>query len=154
MREDIRRAPYLIRRLAQREVERVTAVLGLARLHQGNGYYLVAWYQNEPVGHAYIAWTDPPELQDVSVRLAYRRRGIATGLSLAVEQEARVFGFDRIRLQVSADDEAAQALYRKCGYDDIGLPPERVRGTVQIRTGPIQVDDTLLTWEKPLDSRR
>jgi GNAT superfamily N-acetyltransferase len=147
-------ASYLIRRLAQADVKSVIAVLGLARLNQGNGYYLVAWHGDEPLGHAHLALTDPPELQDVSVAPVYRRRGIATGLALAVEREARTLGFDRIQLRVSADDEAAQALYHKCGYGDVGLPPERVRGTIHIRTGPIQVDDTLLVWEKRLGTDR
>ena len=44
----------------------------------------------------------------------------------------------------------AQALYRKLGFADTGIPPRRVQGTVQIRTGPLEVDDTLLTWEKRL----
>ena len=57
-----------IRELASNEVDRVGAVLGLARLGQGDGYYLVAWEDDEPVGHAHLALTDPPELQDVSVR--------------------------------------------------------------------------------------
>jgi GNAT superfamily N-acetyltransferase len=142
-----------IRRLAEEEVDRVTSVLGLARLLQGNGYYLVAWQGPEPAGHAYLALTEPPELQDVSVRPSHRRKGIATSLTLAVEQEAGRLGFASIRLQVSADDEGAQALYRKCGYLDCGLPPQRVQGTVHIRTGPILVDDVLLTWEKQLDIR-
>ena len=92
---------YVIRRLAEDEVERVAAVLALARLHQNNGYYLVAWEANDPVGHAHLAVTDPPELQDVLVLPSYRRRRIATSLTLAVEEEARILGFDRIRLQVS-----------------------------------------------------
>jgi RimJ/RimL family protein N-acetyltransferase len=84
--------------------------------------------------------------------VAHRRRGVASALNDAAEEEARVRGFDRIRLTVSIDNEPAQSLYRRCGYRDIGLPPKRVQGTVVIRTGPIEVDDTLLTWEKPLGS--
>ncbi len=147
---DHQAAPYVIRRLAPAEVDRVADVLALARLHQGNGYYLVVWQEGDPLGHAHLALTDPPELQDVLVRPSHRRRGVATSLTLAVEQEARSLGFDRIQLKVSADDEGTQALYRKCGYLDAGLPPQRVKGTVQIRTGPIDVDDTLLVWQKHL----
>jgi hypothetical protein len=51
---------------------------------------------------------------------------------------------------VSVDNEAAQALYRRCGYSDTGVPPKRVHGTITIRTGRVEVDDTLLTWEKEL----
>ena len=140
-----------IRELAPAEVERVGAVLGLARLGQGDGYYLVAWKDEEPVGHAHLALTDPPELQDVSVRPEYRRRGVATALAGAAERAVIARGVDRLRLSVSVDNEAAQTLYRDLGYGDVGIPPRRVHGTIQIRTGPLEVDDTLLTWEKSLD---
>lgn len=125
-------------------------MLGLARLGQGDGFYLVAWDGDEPVGHAHLALTDPPELQDVSVRPEHRRRGIASALTEAAEREAAGRGFDRMRLEVSAGSDAARALYRKAGYADCGVAPRRVQGTVMIRTGPLEVDDTLLTWEKPL----
>jgi len=123
-------------------------VLGLARLNQGDGFYLVAWDGDEPVGHAHLALTEPPELQDVSVRPEHWRRGIASALTAAAEREARARGFDRLRLEVGVDAEAAQAFYRRAGYVDAGLPPRRVVGTIVIRTGPLEVDDTLLTWEK------
>jgi GNAT superfamily N-acetyltransferase len=67
-----------VRALADQEIERVAAVLGLAPLYQGNGFYLVAWENDEPLGHAYLALTDPPELQDVYVRTEHRRRGIGS----------------------------------------------------------------------------
>jgi ribosomal protein S18 acetylase RimI-like enzyme len=140
-----------IRKLEDGEVEFVKAVLGLARLYQGNGYYLVAWSGKDPLGHAYLALTEPPELQDVSVRPAYRRRGVATALTQVAEQEVRSLGSDRMRLSVSADNKPAQALYRRCGYHDVGVPPRHVQGTVQVRTGPIEVDDIILTWEKKLE---
>lgn len=60
-------------------------------------------------------------------------------------------GFGRLRLTVSTDNYRAQALYRRAGYLDVGVPPKRVQGTILIRTGPIEVDDTILTWEKRLD---
>jgi GNAT superfamily N-acetyltransferase len=145
--------PFVVRPLVANELERVTAVLGVARLHQGDGFYLVAWDKDEPLGHAHLALTDPPELQDVSVRSEYRRRGVASALTAAAEQEARTRGFGRLRLTVSTDNYRAQALYRRAGYLDVGVPPKRVQGTILIRTGPIEVDDTILTWEKRLDQR-
>ena len=144
---------WQIRQLAPDEVERVGAVLGLARLDQGNGFYLVAWEDEEPLGHAHLALTDPPELQDVEVRAAYRRRGIASALTTAAEEAALERGFLRLTLHVSLDNVPAQALYRGLGYDDAGVPPRRVQGTILIRSGPIEVDDTLLTWQKSLDGR-
>jgi ribosomal protein S18 acetylase RimI-like enzyme len=142
---------WQIRELAPNEVERVGAVLGLARLGQGDGYYLVAWQDDEPVGHAHLALTDPPELQDVSVRPEHRRRGIATALAGAAERAVVARGSTRLRLSVSVDNDAALALYRHLGYGDVGVPPRRVQGTIRIRTGTFEVDDTLLTWEKSLE---
>jgi ribosomal protein S18 acetylase RimI-like enzyme len=139
-----------IRELAAGEVDRVGAVLGLARLHSENGVYLVAWDGDEPLGHARLAFKDPPELQDVEVRIEHRRRGIGTALTRAAEDEARTRGHDRLRLTVSDENDAAQALYRGLGYAEAGLPPKHVHGTIQLRTGPREVDDVLLTWEKRL----
>ena len=139
-----------IRPLAAGEADVVGTVLGLARLHSGPGLYLVAWDGSEPVGHAHLALTDPPEMQDVEVRETHRRRGIASALTAAVEAEARGRGHASLRVTVSVDSPGAQALYRKLGFADTGIPPKRVQGTVQIRTGPLEVDDTLLTWEKRL----
>lgn len=142
---------WQIRPLAQEEVECVGAVLSLARLHQGGGFYLVAWDEaGEPAGHARLALTDPPELQDVLVRESHRRRGIGSALTTAAEREAVARGFDRLRVTVSVENEPAQALYLARGYVDAGIAPKRVSGTIMIRTGPIEVDDTLLTWEKEL----
>ncbi|MGD0983128.1 MAG: GNAT family N-acetyltransferase [Acidimicrobiales bacterium] len=143
--------PFVVRPLAGNEFERVAAVLGLARLHQGDGFYLVAWEHDEPLGHAHLALTNPPELQDLSVRPEHRRRGVATAIAASAERQARARGFDRLRLHVSTDNEGAQALYSRSGYGDVGVPPTRVKGTVVIRTGPIEVDGTILTWEKRLD---
>jgi hypothetical protein len=80
-----------------------------------------------------------------------RCRVIARVLASGAERNAVACGFDRLRLEVSRDDSAAHALYRACGYGDAGVPPRRVRGMIVIRTGTIDVDDTLLTWEKALD---
>jgi [ribosomal protein S18]-alanine N-acetyltransferase len=129
-------------------------VLGLARLDQGDGFYLVAWDGGEPLGHAHLALTDPPELQDVSVRPEHRRRGIASALTAAAEREGGARGFDRLRVTVSVDNAAAQTLYRNRGYVETGIPPKRFRGTIVLRTGPVEVDDTLLTWEKRIGPDR
>jgi hypothetical protein len=65
-----------------------------------------------------------------------------------VERVGAVLGV--ARLTVGIPNEPAQALYRGCGYVDSGLPPKRVQGTIVIRTGPLEVHDTPLTWEKRL----
>ena len=139
-----------VRVLKPEDVEQVGNALGLARLGQGNGFYLVAWRDDEPVGHLHLALTDPPELQDVQVAAGHRRRGVARMLVVAAEREARARGFTRIRVDVAIDNHPAQALYRTCGFSDLGLDPRPVKGTVVIRTGRIEVDDVLVTWGKYL----
>jgi GNAT superfamily N-acetyltransferase len=141
-----------VRPLRPDDTKRVLdAGLDLARLPRGDGsFYLVAWEGGEPVGHAHLALSDPPELQDVSVLPGHRRRGVASALTRAAEQEALARGHAVLTLTVGIANEGAQALYQALGYRDAGLPPVRVQGTVEIRTGPIEVDDTLLTWQKKL----
>ncbi len=141
-----------IRQLATDDVERVLAAgLGLARLPlKGDDLYLVAWQGEEPLGHAHLTIADPPELGDVEVRPEHRRRGVATALAHEAEREARKRRYRRLHLTVSSTHEGPQALYRGLGYVDAGLPPKRVQGTVRIRSGLLEVDDTLLTWEKQL----
>ena len=139
-----------VRVLDLAEVERVGPLLGLARLYQGDGFYLIAWQDDEPLGHLHLALSDPPELQDVQVASDHRRKGVASTLIAAAEREARSRGFAAMRVGVGIDNEPAHALYRECGYVDAGLDPVHVKGTIEIRTGPIEVDDILITWEKPL----
>jgi len=139
-----------VRALVDAEVDAVGRVLGLARLYQGNGDYLVAWIEDEPVGHAYLTRTDPPELQDVEVREAFRRRGVARRLVTSAETSAREQGADALRLSVSVQHTGVQTLYRSLGFIDTGLTPVTVHGTIHVRTGPLEVDDVLLTWEKKL----
>jgi len=143
-------AAWDVRRLRPEEVDTVAEVLGLARLNQGNGFYLVAWAAGTPVGHVHLAITSPPELQDVEVRRSHRRLGVATALIEAAEHEARARAFDELRLEVSVGDAGVQALYRNRGYLDAGLPTRRVQGRIVVRTGPIDVDDTLLILSKRL----
>lgn len=140
----------MIRPLAADEVPAVTEVLGLARLYQGDGTYLVAWDGHTPMGHAHLTLTDPPELQDVEVREAYRRRGVGRSLVEDAVRRCRARGDTCLQVTVSVDNPAARTLYERLGFEDAGIPPRRVVGTVMIRTGPIDVDDTLLTLERPL----
>jgi hypothetical protein len=50
----------------------------------------------------------------------------------------------QISVSASIANEGALRLYRRLGYRDADLPPKRVQGTIMVRTGPLEVDDTLL----------
>jgi ribosomal protein S18 acetylase RimI-like enzyme len=80
-----------------------------------------------------------------------RRRGIASQLTRAAEDEARRQGWDRISLSVSQEDNpAARLLYAKLGYVDAGAKPVRLLGQILLRGRPFEVDDTLVYLVKDL----
>jgi GNAT superfamily N-acetyltransferase len=146
-----------VRPLEEGEVEVVDAYLPLHRLDQWRregSTFLVAWDDGRPIGHAHIAWSGTklgvPEVQDVFVAEEVRRRGVATELSLAAEREAAARGHDRISVSVGAGNFAAQALYDRLGFEDAGLEPEHIHGTIMLRGEPIEVDDTLVYFVKGL----
>lgn len=146
--------------LGEGEVELVDAVLPLNRLDQwrrDRSTYLVAWKDRSPVGHAHLAWTGTklgvPEVQDVFVAEAWRRRGVGRELSLAAEREALGRGHDRISLSVSVENVPARALYEGRGFRDAGLGRERVHRTIVLRGREIEVDDTIVYLVKQLRRR-
>ena len=145
--------PLTIRPLDDGEVAAADARLPLHRLGQP-GTYLVAWDGDEPVGHAFVAWSGTklgvPEIQDVWVLPERRRRGIATALTLAAEEAARRRGAERISLSVGISNEPARDLYAGLGFADAGLAPERVAGTINLRGQDVEVDDVLVYLVKPL----
>ena len=145
-----------VRRLLDDEVATVLAAgLELSRLDGGTlrsptGFYVVAWSDGAPLGHAHLALSSPPELQDVLVLPAARGRGVGSALVSAVCDEARALGAAELRLMVSAANDGAAALYARLGFTDTGLPARHVTGPVRIRSGVIEVDDHLLTLTRPL----
>jgi len=102
----------------------------LAFQQRGLAVQLVAWAGDEPAGKAMVVfpghpeWSPSayregcPEIRDLGVAAAWRRRGIATALVAAAERETRSAGFARLGLGVGVDDDSAPArsLYRRLGY--------------------------------------
>jgi GNAT superfamily N-acetyltransferase len=140
-------------------VERIGDRLPLARLG-GRQTYLVAWDEGDPVGHAAIAFVDTklgvPEIQDVFVREERRGQGIGEAVTRAAEELVAERGHRRVSIGYGIANDVAKNLYAKLGYRDAGIPPQRVKGTIMIRTGPLEVDDTLvyLVKELAVDSGR
>ena len=132
------------------ETVRVDAALPLHRLEQARSEYLVAWEDGEPVGHVCVEWSEPPELQDLWVLPARRSEGIGSALVAAVEARAADRS-DRLRLTVGVANTGAARLYERLGYARTAAPPRRVSGRIVLRGRPIDVDDTLLEYEKRLD---
>ncbi len=95
-----------------------------------------------------------PEIGDVFVLTELRGEGIGTTLSDAAEQMARTRGHSRISISASSNNTGALRLYRRLGYRDADLPPKRVRATIKLRDGPIEIDDTLLYLVKDIGDER
>jgi ribosomal protein S18 acetylase RimI-like enzyme len=106
------------------------------------------------VGQAHVAWERTtlgvPEIQDVFVPEELRSRGIGTRLSRAAEELARARGYAELSISASVANDGALRLYRRLGYREAGLPPQRIKGTIVIRGTPVEVDDTLLYLVKSL----
>lgn len=141
-----------IRPLAGAEREAADAALPLHRLEQPRSEYLVAWDGAEPLGHVCIEWSEPPELQDLWVLPELRSRGIGTALVAAVERRVAARGHDLLALTVGIGNTGAARLYERLGYRRTTAPPRRIRGTIMLRGEPFEVDDTLLEYEKAVDS--
>jgi GNAT superfamily N-acetyltransferase len=141
----------VIRELTHADLPLVDEHLPLSRLETwrgGGSTYLVAWDGPTPVAHAHVAWAGTelgaPEVQDVFVVPERRREGLAAALTAAAERLAAARGHDRVSLSVGVDNDAARRLYARLGYEDAGVAPKRVRGTILLRGAPFEVDDTLL----------
>ncbi|GAB1690052.1 GNAT family N-acetyltransferase [Krasilnikovia sp. M28-CT-15] len=96
---------------------------GVVYLLHDTAAYLVAVVDGRAV--ACGAWQplEPgaAELKRMYVRPAYRGRGIARQLVVALEEEALATGRPTLRLETGTYLPAAIALYRACGYTEI--PP-------------------------------
>ena len=83
-----------------------------------------------------------------------RGQGIGEAVTLAAEQFVGARGHQRVSIGYGIANDAAKGLYAKLGYRDAGIPPQRVQGTIMVRSGPLEVDDTLiyLVKDMPVDS--
>lgn len=61
------------------------------------------------------------ELLNIAVLPRARRRGLAGRLLFHAQEQALGAGTDRMFLEVRADNEAALALYRRAGWEQVGI---------------------------------
>ncbi|MDF2612891.1 MAG: GCN5-related N-acetyltransferase [Clostridia bacterium] len=87
---------------------------------------IIAYYQNQVAGYVTIVWESNyedfkeqliPEIKDIKVLEAFRKRGIATKLMDEAEKRvALVAKFCAAGVSLAEEYEAAQCLYAKRGY--------------------------------------
>jgi ribosomal protein S18 acetylase RimI-like enzyme len=112
----------------ERFAEKIAALDGA-----DNGHYLVAEAQGELVGHAML---DPLPLAAVrhvvhltlAVHPGWQGRGVGRALLQGLIEWARAApAIQKIELNVRSSNHAAQALYRKLGFSEIGRWQRRVK---------------------------
>ena len=71
---------------------------------------------------------DTAHLNLLAVAPAHRRRGIARGLVVWLEETALTAGAFLVGLELRAGNEAARAFYRALGYRELGQIPGYYQG--------------------------
>ena len=93
-----------------------------AEYEEPQGVFLVVYEDDNPVacGGIRALGDGTAEIKRMYVAPEARGRGVARGLLLRLEDEARRLGYEHVRLDTAAPLTAAQALYRRAGYREIG----------------------------------
>ena len=79
-------------------------------------------YRSEPAGRLWLGFESGNPggsgfIYDVYIEETYRRRGIARGAMLLLENEARSLGAAKLALHTFGYNSAARALYEGLGYE-------------------------------------
>jgi len=77
--------------------------------------------QQEPVGHGVISLIlDEVHLLNLCIKPNYQRRGLGFALLSKLLDEAKAKGAKECFLEVRESHQAAQQLYYRCGFNEIG----------------------------------
>jgi GNAT superfamily N-acetyltransferase len=126
--EDIVNSGFLPRSDAEAKADRDIAADLPEGLQTPDTYvYVVEDEDGMPVGHAWVA-VRPNQagvprafVFDLWISDAHRGRGLGRAAMLALEEEARGWGLDRMELNVFGHNEVARRLYRSLGYDELSV---------------------------------
>jgi len=111
----LEQATFVLDRMSERQWRR--------HLDSLSAEVLVAVRERQLVGAAIVFYRrgqDIARLYSIAVAASERGTGIGAELLAAVEQAARRRGSRRLRLEVRADNAAAQRLYERAGYHAFG----------------------------------
>ena len=97
--------------------------LAPADVADGNGAFLVAYRDDQPVGCGAVRLIGPAtaEIKRMYVEPELRGAGIGRTLVDALEAEARRLGAEQVVLETGTRQTAALALYARCGFTPIPL---------------------------------
>jgi ribosomal-protein-alanine N-acetyltransferase len=90
--------------------------------HGDSRHYLIARTAGRIVGYAGLAVAgDEAYIQTIGVEPGHRGRGVGARLMVALLREARRRGAHSCGLEVRTENRAAQALYARLGFVNVGL---------------------------------
>ena len=95
----------------------------LAELALPGRYYVAAEEDGVLVGYAGIALAEDSEVMTVGVAAASRGRGVGAALLTDLLDRARAARARHVFLEVRSGNDAAQRLYRRAGFAEIGTRP-------------------------------
>jgi ribosomal-protein-alanine N-acetyltransferase len=106
--------------------------------------YRAAWDGNEMAGYiGFLMIDDEAHMTTIATAPAYQRSGVATTMIIGAVWTLRATGIKHISLEVAANNDAAQTLYRGFGF-----APVAVRKNYY----PVTGQDALVMWAYDIDS--
>ena len=106
--------------------------------------YRAAWDGNDMAGYiGFLMVDDEAHMTTIATAPAYQRCGVATTMILDALRTLRGDGIKHISLEVAANNEPAQSLYRRFGF-----APVAVRRNYY----PVTGQDALVMWVYDIDS--
>lgn len=104
--------------------------------------YLVVEEGGEMVGYGgLLVVEEDTHVTTLAVAPEQQHRGLGTRLMLALAEEALAAGSSHLTLEVRVSNEAAQGLYRRFGFETVGLRRHYYRD-----------EDALIMWALDVDS--
>jgi [ribosomal protein S18]-alanine N-acetyltransferase len=106
--------------------------------------YRAAWDGHEMAGYiGFFMIDDEAHMTTIATAPAYQRSGVATTMIIDAVGTLRAEGIKHISLEVAANNDPAQALYRRFGF-----APVAVRKNYY----PVTGQDALVMWAYDIDS--
>ncbi len=91
-------------------------------LSSDSSKYIVAISKNEVIGFAGIKFAlDQVDIMNIVTRKNYRNKGVGTLLLRELISICKEFKANSIFLEVSEDNEPAIKLYKKLGFENVGI---------------------------------